>query len=77
MDFGRAGNPPFSDVMIGSNQHLIQGVPNTCFAIQYDDIAFANTDYTGFVDDGNGNDRIGMLTTTAEIVAPTNLQSNK
>lgn len=60
----------FQILQIGLNGYAT-GAANTCMGIRYDDMAFATTAYTGFVDDGNGNNRIGPLSSSP--TAPSNL----
>jgi len=69
----------FDDIRVGSNHNVITGIANTSMPVYFDDFFFATADYTGFVDDGNGNDRIGLDAglSASEITAPTNLTATK
>lgn len=59
---------------IGGNGDGIRGPANTLIGIRFDDLAVATPAYTGFVDDGNGNKRIGLLSSSG--VAPVPPTSN-
>ncbi len=60
-DVNWAYNEGFHDIGVGSNGDAAVGPPNSCVGIRFDDFAIATTAYNGFVDDGHGNPRIGLL----------------
>lgn len=57
-DFTLSG---FSQIEVGHNGNSAVSSPNTAIGIRIDDIAVATPGYEGFVDDGRGNPRIGLL----------------
>lgn len=61
IDFGTSTIDSFNLGSNGNNGN--SGPPSAVWAVRYDDVAIATVSYTGFIDDGNGYDRIGLLST--------------